>query len=225
MADILYSNLVSPSGTKPVTKFTDSFNRASGQLGLNWGGFFGVSAGNGTIGYPGIGACTDALQGVIVQSLGGGGSVDGFIWCSPLVNSAVNGKNQFSQWDLISETGAGSFCGPSVAVNPQSMPGANFNCYSIILRNGQWRLIRLDGGGETQLIAPAVLAIPCTLKITCVFNGAINNIVTVFRNGVQIGTVTDVTGTIIASGVPGFTTSNPGGGSNAQWRNFSGGTF
>ncbi len=223
MADIIIepiSFVSGPSGVPIVTSFTDSFNRGSGQLGLNWAEFIATATGNGLLANPGIGLCTDAAQGMIVSSLGAGGKADSIMWSVPLVNTSVIGLQQFSQFDLISELGTSSFCGPAVAVDPG---GTSFCSYGIAYRNLTWRLSRMVGVTETTLLGPTAIVIPCTLRINVTFNGAISNTLNVLRNGVNIGNFVDVAGSIVSRGVPGFLLGAPSAGDNTEWRNFSGG--
>lgn len=204
----------SPGGA--VTRFADDFNRASGKPSLNWST---VPLGGNLIADPRIGACADSAQGLIIGNTGAGSKSDVAMWPAPLANDRVRGKNQFCRFDLIAEIGSGSFAGPAIAVES----GITQTCYSIILRAGQWRLCRIVTGLNTDLIAPAALAIPCTLEIQIIYNGAISNTVTLLRNGVQIGSSIDSAGVIQATGIPGFYAGCPTGGDTSQWRNFVGG--
>lgn len=240
--DVFTINAVG-AGIPPVTRYVDSFNRASGNLGINW-----IQLMNGMIPIVNpictatftIGSCVDVQQGVIMTQFGT--LNPGMYYAAGLIAAPIYitnwGRSQYSQWLMIihDQTGANDAgAGPAVLLqNPGNMSqGQEQNgmyAYFIIVAAStkNWTLFRgnYNPATHTALASGGPLANGDTLRLEARCNVS-DTTLTFKRNGVTQTTFVDNSPQHFQTGSPGFMANafdQTGGGSmTSQWRNFDGG--
>lgn len=224
----------------PITSFSDTFNRDSGPVNpigtLNWlvqTWTNVVSSGTTTIQEPRIGLITGdgGGQGLIAGPWGPNNPTNNFpatMYPTQLCNPFVSGLSQFSQCRITSEQSTGSFTGPAALSFPGQFGsnGVEIRQYELGVRNSQWSLRRRTSAATVvTLIALTSFTIPATLRLEVRVTSPTQNDLTVYVNGVVVGTSSDTSG-VSMTGIPAFwITSSQSGGvvSSTNWRNWTGG--
>lgn len=225
-------------GSRPITSFSDTFNRASGELGINWGaGSIAITpvVNNVFVASFAIEASTDFTQSLgmsTVASAGSGTQMWGFAYPIPLCNSAVYGKTQFAQFtfkDYSSTNNSNIFL--CTSFHPGAMPigyflGFNLHAPAIDVTKAQ---INSNGHQGNSLNTSTLIANPINgnatvngdvWRISCDYDTTPGSaIITIKLNGVQIKQQTDASP--VAGGIPAIGWV-PGTG-NAHVINFSAG--
>jgi hypothetical protein len=207
----VYINQLPPVGfasqTGAVTQFSDSMLRTTG-LGANW--TLGYSDPSQASWYNATGGVTTTLaNGLELQNpTGGGASVSIPIICNRL--SAILGASQFAECQITNSVGVAAVdAGPAVAVSGDSSIGnangyfatiefAGPNGFGIAVSNVGERIVLGFGGSRTWVLGDVI-------RIAVQFQPT-QNIVTVFKNGVNVGQATDVNAArpVQGLGLPGF---------------------
>jgi hypothetical protein len=244
MAYIDVRNLsINRAGFSNVARtFSDTFNRASGNLGKNWIQTSSPTTPTSnpiTTGTYSIGVCTDAIQGVIAAQVGSINPLlqySGGLICVPLVLNCW-GLSQFSEWKMVANDNTGAnhvICGPacmlqnsgqqSVGTEQQGLFGylveilSDTKAYFVVRGNETVQTTMFSAGatfinGDVVRLEAKVNAGDVTLTLK--------------QNGTTINSFVDNSVGRILSGSPGFyngSWDNSGGGSmTCQWRNFNGG--
>jgi hypothetical protein len=217
-----YRNFAPPGsgGIKPVTLFTDSFNR--GQLNpsgvVNWNQIIlGIAprVDNIRCGSYTCGSQVDASNGLNLSVFAAENFSTfnpSFLQCLALTQTKTWGKQQFAQCTWIGDTGAiACTAGLAVWVDFQGMPAASGACYALcFLNNGHVRLDKLTASSnaltETTLannIAGGDLVQGNVYRLS-VTPGSGQNTLVVTLNGTIINTTIDNVSPLTPSGMPGF---------------------
>lgn len=223
-------NVLGGAGLPPVTRFQDSFNRASGPLGQNWmQGCIAITpdVNNVSVGFFSITQATDlvtqALTGNNINTAGATTQMPAIACPIPLINNFVWGKTQYCQLtfkDYSSASNMDMFIGCFV------QPSALFNGY-FMHANLHVPFIEIAKYSPNAQNSPGSALNPSTLVAAPVNANAFASgdvirmsvdlvttpgsaIITLLVNGVQKAQVTD--GVPLIGGVPGIGII-PGGGS------------
>lgn len=227
------------AGTPTVRTFSDTFNRASGEMGTNWlwgNPPFTPAATPAQLQQYTIGvSLLDGLQCMIAGSINGAANpnwvLTGFAIPIPAYMGILS-KDQFSQATIVNATGAGAErANGGLSVCAGFNPGggiAGFAFYYLealpqinVLQvgkcvNGTYNFAAPFGAVGGGVANGDVLRFAADIQATQV-------VLTVSKNGSVVGTFTDNTATRLVIGVPGIATRGSGGVNpgRTEWRNFS----
>lgn len=230
-------------GISLPTRFSDTFNRASGILGQNWiqtvSPFTPVVDPVNAATF-GIGAAVDLQQAVLLTVEGTGNP--NTVWiagllCAPIYMNNF-GKSQFSEWLMVANdrTGVNDVAGgPAVLAQNSGLQATGnekqglFGYFLFIKASDKsYQLIRGTRGASTVITSggAASFANGDLIRLQVVVSAGQNDF-TIFKNGASFATVTDNSAGRLQVGSPGWIGwlfDNSGGGTmTCQWRNFFGG--
>jgi hypothetical protein len=216
-------------GTPKVLSFADTFNRASGSLGLNW-----INAGYGftpqvqptSMGHMDIGLSTIDFLPCARFTMIAAVVNPNTIWHSqsiPIPNYiGLNGRNQFVQTTYITSNGLGAnemLSGPSVFARADED-----SCYylELAVASGTTRILRVNQA--TLFVVGNLGAVPANgnvYRMSVVNTGTQINF-TVITNGGAPQTFSDATAQRLTVGIPGYFCRGAGGTipGSAEYRNF-----
>lgn len=210
---------IASGGIARITRFQDTFNRASGDLGVNW--IFATIPATPVVGNiycPRAQIGADAgTQRLLLSPIGTGAQGTGY-WggglCLPLTRS-VSSQNQFAEMQVGATINLNTYSGPAVLINQSHLYGVG--------NDGQ--LIRADGPTSlVSLHAGFAVAAGDILRIEAVVTAPQVDL-TVKKNGAVQYTVTDAGASRSTTGPPGFFSIMfaGGAGGSSAWEDFDGG--
>jgi len=196
----------SSSGDGAVTLFSDTFNRAGGELvpSQDWVVSTWSYGGTGTNRFTeAIIGATGGIQGLITNNNGiNNPTVGSTIFILPTALFAgVWGQNQSAKITCVEEPTAVGYAGLFVCANPPNVRGTP-SYYQLFLTNGTYGVDRWSNSVNANLLAATPrAALPLTFEFRAVI-GVASVTLTVLINDVTVTTIVDSAATRVTTGIP-----------------------